>query len=497
MRPLMTTENRRRQMLTIPQTRTRQTTELVFQPKQLRLEDIEFVKSLGRIQGENILIERSVKQHRLKTPVTVPLSRALALGQKGLAQYILQGLTLNRPKLIPLVLENKSLVELARHFLRKYSGSVQSLYAYSNTVSQYAQRWETSPDQIIADAKKSRRRIMEHQKAIEDFIADLQDAGRSPGRLHGVAKQLRSWYRVNGVEIKLSTVPRPKVTYKDRSPSQQEVASLLDAGDLREKCVISLLCLGGFREETLSLLRYRHVKEDLEKGIETVHVHVERDITKGEYESYDTFIRAEAIQYLRQYLQARRTGRLDRRIKPETITDESPLIRDALWDKTRGSEQPLLIGPKQLFKLVHDLFVKTGLVKPGDTHHAMRVHTFRKFFKTNLVAAGVPESHADYFLGHVSDTYNQCHDLGVEKLRESYSKGQLSIRPQSQQNLTKTLISLIQAAGKDPTRYLTGAALSEPHRVAVTPETVDQTDARILLSELVEYVREQVQSGAS
>ena len=90
------------------------------------------------------------------------------------------------------------------------------------------------------------------------------------------------------------------------------------------------------------------------------------------------------------------------------------------------------------------------MVKPGDKHHAVKVHSFRRFFKTNLVAAGVAESRADYFLGHVSDTYNQVRDLGVEKLRESYARGQLSIRPQARQNLTKTPISLIQAAGKDP-----------------------------------------------
>lgn len=289
-------------MLTTPQTTIRQTTELLFQPKQLRIEDIEFVKSLGRIEGAELIIERSVKQYRLKTPVTVPVNKVLALGQRGLAQYILQGLTLNRPRLIPLVLDNKTLIELAKHFLRKYSGSVQSLYAYINTVAQYTARWNTTPDEIISDAKKNRRRILAHQKAIEDFIADLQDQGRSPGRLHGVAKQLRSWYAVNGVEIKLSTVPRPKVTYKDRCFTQEQIALLIDAADLRSKCIISLMALGAFRETTLSLLCYRHVMEDLERGVDPIHVHVERDITKGEYDEYDTFIRAEAVQYLRQYM---------------------------------------------------------------------------------------------------------------------------------------------------------------------------------------------------
>src|SRR5437667_1824785 len=145
-------ENRRSQMLTMPQTRTRQTTELLFQPKQLRIEDIEFVKSLGRIEAANLIVERSIRQHRLKTPVIVPVSQILALGQRGLAQYIIQGLTTNQPALIPLVLANKSMVELARHFLRKFSGSTLSLYTYCNTIASYARSWQSSPDEIIADA---------------------------------------------------------------------------------------------------------------------------------------------------------------------------------------------------------------------------------------------------------------------------------------------------------------------------------------------------------
>lgn len=490
-------ENRRSQMLTVPQNRTRQTTELLFHQRDLRIEDIEFVKSLGRIDGDNLIIERSVKQSRLKTPITIPINQVLSLGQRGLAQYIVQGLTISQPALIPLILSNKSMIELARHFLRKYSGSVSSLRTYAGVVAQYARTWQTTPDEIIADARKSRRRILEHQKALETVIAELQDAGRTPGRLHNFAKQVRTWYIVNGIELKASTVPRRKVTFKDRSYTQEELALLLDAGDLREKVIVSMLALGGFREETLSLLKCKHIREDLEKGVEPVHVHIERSITKGQYESYDSFFRAEAVYHLKQYLEARRTGHLDPRIRPETITDESPLIRDQLWDRTRRSAIPRPVGPKQMYKIIHGLLVKTGLAKQEDGHYALRVHTFRKFFKTHLVAAGVPESHADYFMGHVTDTYNQVQSLGVDKLRDSYAKGQLCIRPQSQQSLTKTLIDLIHAAGKDPSKYLSGEALREPHRLSPTPETVDQRNARILLSELVDYVRQQVQSGTS
>ena len=256
-----------------------------------------------------------------------------------------------------------------------------------------------------------------------------------------------------------------------------------------------------FREETLSLLKYRHVKEDLEKGVEPIHISIEpkpgEHITKGDYNSYDAFVRAEAVHYLRQYLEARRAGQLDSRIAPETLTDESPLIRDQLWDKSKRSAEAKPIGPKQIFKLVHDLMLKTGLVRDGDDHHALRVHTFRKYFKTSLVAAGVPESHVDYMMGHVTDTYNQIQSLGIERLRESYAKGRLSIRPQSQESLIARLLKAIHDEGKDPLEYLTRTAFSEPHRVTAAQETLDQRDARILLSELTAHIRQSLQSGTS
>ncbi len=136
-------------------------------------------------------------------------------------------------------------------------------------------------------------------------------------------------------------------------------------------------------------------------------------------------------------------------------------------------------------------------MKPGQKHYSLRAHSLRKFYKTQLVAKDVPESHVDYMMGHVTDTYNQVQALGVDKLRETYARAQLTIRPQPQQSLTRTLIQLIQAAGKDPQQYLTREAFTDPHKTRATPETLDQREARILLSALTEHLREQLLSQRS
>ena len=53
-----------------------------------------------------------------------------------------------------------------------------------------------------------------------------------------------------------------------------------------------------------------------------------------------------------------------------------------------------------------------------------------KFFKTQLVSKGVPDSYADYMMGHLPDKYgyNDVESLGVEKLRNIYATANLRIR---------------------------------------------------------------------
>ena len=130
------------------------------------------------------------------------------------------------------------------------------------------------------------------------------------------------------MKIELSEPLSRRVTFKDRTPKTEELARLLEIADLRERVIVSMLALGGFREETLSKLRYYHVKEDLEANKTPMHIHVEAEITKGKYSDYDTFVDQEAASYLRLYLQQRTQGSPDGRNPPENLDDQSPLIRD-------------------------------------------------------------------------------------------------------------------------------------------------------------------------
>ncbi len=57
-------------------------TELLVKPRKLTLQELPFLRSLGKVEGDALILERSPKGYKLKTPVAVPLGKILAVGQK-------------------------------------------------------------------------------------------------------------------------------------------------------------------------------------------------------------------------------------------------------------------------------------------------------------------------------------------------------------------------------------------------------------------------------
>ncbi len=472
-------------------------TALLFRPRMLRVEDLNDMPIPIRIEDGFMVLDKGYRGWSFKQPVKVPLEKVLAAGEKGLVAYILRAFSTERPRLIPLVFENQSLVKLARHFLRYCSGSSASLYAYADDVSRYSRFLGHSPDMIINDIMAGDNipdlmKVQNHVGFVEDYLAALQDDGLSPGRVHGAIKHVRSWYRVNRVKIELEESPSRKVTSKDRAPTPEELTRLLEICNLREKVIVSTMALGGFREGTLSLLQYGHVKEDLERGASVIHIHVDADETKGKYADYDTFLGGEAVEYLRSYLKDREKGypgRKDAR-PPEELNDNSPLIRD------ETSNTPRFIGPKQIRKLVHNLYVRAGLVKPPKGRmYELRVHSLRKFYKTQLVAAGVKESYVDYFMGHKVDTYHDIQSLGVEKLRDIYAAASLSIRPKTKLNKIEMVKQMIRALGMNPDQVLTREAQSSAAATEVNGQDADDYRLQALTRTLGDLLRQAQQEG--
>jgi integrase len=323
-------------------------------------------------------------------------------------------------------------------------------------------------------------------RRLDDYIGVLQDEKYSPGHMSNLVKAVKALFKTNGLRLELPYKLHRYVVSRDRAPTPEELARLIDLADIRGKAIVAMLALAGFRLGTLCQLRYRHVDEDLERGISPLHIHVEANITKGKYHDYDTFMGKEAADYLKAYLEARKVGGLPNKIPPEDIQDESPLIRDEHCSVVKPLTQ------SQVYNILHRLMAQAGLLgsKVG-RRYMMRPHSMRKFFRTQLAALGMQTDYIEYMMGHTISTYHDIQMKGIEFLRGAYSASGLCIKPKTKPSRIETLKEMVRALDLNPEEILTKEALSMPNRTTVSADkAIDENQMNTLLKALKQRLKE-------
>lgn len=466
------------------------TAKPIIRKRQLTVEELRTIQIPMSVQGDSVVIDYSLRGWPLKKPVILSLEKVLAAKERGLIAYILKSFLSERPTLLAFVFDNKSIIKMARHFLRHCSGSLTSCCNYTVQLYKYSTWLGYSPDLIIQDIKPvgnipDPQRAQNHTAYLNDYLAELQDEGLKPGVVNNYIKAVKTFYRVNGVKIELLEPLKKRVVYKDRAPKPEELEEMLTLANLREKLIISSLALGGFREDTFSKLVYRHVKDDLEKNIVPIHIHIEAEITKGKYHDYDTFLGPEAAKFLKLYINQRRQGTT--KVPPENLTDESPLIRDETRKTPKG------VSPKQIRKLVHNLYAKANLLKrlQNGRMYDLRTHSTRKYFKTQMMALGVQADYIDYMMGHKIDTYDDIQSLGIEKLRNIYSAAGLAIIPKTRVSKVDALKEIIRAWNMNPEQILAREAFSKGATTYQNEEAYQNHQLTVLRDQLKQLLRQE------
>ena len=326
-------------------------------------------------------------------------------------QFIIDAFKVKMSSLIPFALTNKSIINVASYLL-KYtkSKSKATLYQYVFSIYRFCQWIEKSPDTIIEEVLFKEKAVDGYIKAIDFFVGDLQADNLAPGTINNYVKGVKALFKTNEVTLTLPYRLPKNVKFSDRAPTPEELSKVIEIANIKEKTVISMLALSGLRIGTLVKLTYGHVRKDLEAEIILVHVHIDATITKGNYHSYGTFLGFEAVQCLKAYLDLRRMGTV--KIPPETLTDDSPLIRN----ECRNNVFP--VTPASISKLVHDLFLKAGIIEKGKAkRYPVRPHSLRKYFRTQLGAIStIPTDYIDYMMGHKVSIYNDIQMKGIEFL---------------------------------------------------------------------------------
>ena len=130
-----------------------------------------------------------------------------------------------------------------------------------------------------------------------------------------------------------------------------------------------------------------------------------------------------------------------------------------------------MLKEKQVYKVVHGLYFKAGLLKAGQNGgYDLRVHSIRKFFKTQLMALGIQADYVDYMMGHTVDTYHDIQSKGVDWLRNVYATAGLSIRPRSSISKIEMVKEFVRGLGLNPEELLVQKAFSEPETKYLGPQ---------------------------
>jgi integrase len=414
---------------------------------------------------KTLIIERGVRGGRFKKPLTIRVPERQNRAEEKLLQYILESLS-RRSCLVPFTLNNLSTMEVARHLLFNRTGSQLSLYGYIDDFNYFCRWIKAKPDQLVnrcrnRNGNANPKGIARMARALDEYIDHLQTKNLSSTTVRSRLKNITSMFRINGVALKLPYGLSVWHLYDERAPSREELQKILDLADLRERVIITILAVSGLRVGTLLKLQYRHVRDDLERGIVPIHVHVEAELTKCKRRSYDTFLNEEAAECLRAYLIARRKG--TKKIPPEQINDESPLIR------SRRFKQARTVAVTTVHAFVHDLYVRTGLLERNSLRrrYPLRTHSLRRFFRTQMASLEVDRDYIDSMMGRaVKDRYHDVRMKGVEYLRGVYMTSGIRIRPKIKMNKIDALKEIMQTWGLDPQKILTAEAFAQ-----ITPTT--------------------------
>ena len=277
--------------------------------------------------------------------------------------------------------------------------------------------WRRSfPDDLIELYKGDREALISD---IRGFVAYLMDEGYSNSYVSNLITGIVGWLNVNGIDISRSELrtrrirlPSGKGYIQDMPPTRSELRLILSSIKVNWRAVIHFLSATGMRPSEALVLRICDVKPhpiDAADLGEVIEVHVPGTITKRKVE-YTTFCHPEAAQSLAQYLKHLENRGYD-------VYDE----KLPLFYNPRSSSGFYRINSLEVAwnRIVDRLGLDERITYVHRRIRMRHLYTLRKFFRTNLEAAGVPYGAVEALLGH-KQWYVR---FSRERLRRYYEKG--------------------------------------------------------------------------
>jgi integrase len=251
-------------------------------------------------------------------------------------------------------------------------------------------------------------------RAYTTHINSLPDA--APLSRKNYLSIIKSYLTYHEIPIRVDLPRRVAVFYHNRSIRKEEIRLILSNATLRDRVIFLFMVESGIRGDTLTKLRYEHIREDYEKGTVPMMVQTPAEILKDRVANRFSFIGEDAFRALQEYLKPR-----------GTLQDQDLLFASEkpgkvnLKKRKNFSAGSLSVKFNRLARKLK-LDKQTHPGKPGK----ITLHSLRKYFRNNMKA---DSAWINFWMGHSlgTDEHYITHEPEVRH-RELYAQGYPSLR---------------------------------------------------------------------
>ena len=270
---------------------------------------------------------------------------------------------------------------------------------YLKGLSSFFKRFDIqNPDEFIEKIKSGG---MDPNETYRDFVVKLASSELAPKSVAAWAASLKKFLSANGIEITRKVPIKVYNVHEDTLPSREELRKIIESCSLKSRACIMLMASGGLRIGELHQLKVGDVS--LEKNPSTIKI---KAAGAKERKGRITFITDEAKSVLHEYLATRKD-----------LQPTSALISTDAGDPMTYQNMQFIMN-----NALRKFSQKEG------KRFKLHPHSLRKWFKTQLIAAGVPGPIVDRLTGHARYLAQEYELYTEDQLREWYSRGADNLR---------------------------------------------------------------------
>jgi integrase len=295
----------------------------------------------------------------------------------------------------------ESIQKLAWRMIKREKHSFQTFRRYIGGIKHLVEYLKVQdPDQALEKLKTG-----DPTKTLDGFIGNLTLQDVKPVNIKSIYYAVQKFCVANEIVVNWDFIARPKAVtkIKDRVPSNEELKTILNFANIRDKALFMAMLSSGLRVGTAMSLKVKDYKPLEDLAVITVEGGEGRKLSEGFW--YWTFTTPETRKIVDSYLQWRqRNG--------ETITPESTLF-------TAIEKETEIQYTTNVSRQWRRLVEKAGLCKmiEGTGWLDIHLHVLRKFFHTKCKGAGIKPEYYDFWMGHTQEK-----DLADSYWREEIPK---------------------------------------------------------------------------